>query len=51
LLRKRLNPKPLTSSASPLDHVITANEAHAFDVYERRPIEMAPHDGADRQSA
>jgi conjugative relaxase-like TrwC/TraI family protein len=26
------------------EHVVAANEARAFDVYERRPIEIAPHD-------
>jgi hypothetical protein len=26
------------------EHVVTAHEAQAFDVYERRPIEIAPHD-------
>jgi hypothetical protein len=26
------------------EHVVTANEAQAFDVYERRPIEIAAHD-------
>jgi hypothetical protein len=26
------------------EHVVAANEAQAFDVYERRPIEIAPHD-------
>jgi ATP-dependent exoDNAse (exonuclease V) alpha subunit len=26
------------------EHVVTAKQARAFDVYERRPIEMAPHD-------
>jgi hypothetical protein len=25
-------------------HVVTAKQARAFDVYERRPIEIAPHD-------
>jgi conjugative relaxase-like TrwC/TraI family protein len=27
-----------------VDHVVTATHAEAFDVYERRPIEIAPHD-------
>ena len=26
------------------EHVVTAKQAQAFDVYERRPIEIAPHD-------
>ena len=26
------------------EHVVTATQAQAFDVYERRPIEIAPHD-------
>jgi conjugative relaxase-like TrwC/TraI family protein len=26
------------------EHVLAAHEAQAFDVYERRPIEIAPHD-------
>jgi conjugative relaxase-like TrwC/TraI family protein len=26
------------------EHVVGANEPRAFDVYERRPIEIAPHD-------
>jgi ATP-dependent exoDNAse (exonuclease V) alpha subunit len=26
------------------EHVVTAKQARAFDVYERRPIEIAPHD-------
>jgi hypothetical protein len=26
------------------EHVVGADEARAFDVYERRPIEIAPHD-------
>ena len=26
------------------EHVITTTQAQAFDVYERRPIEIAPHD-------
>jgi ATP-dependent exoDNAse (exonuclease V) alpha subunit len=26
------------------EHVVAGNEARAFDVYERRPIEIAPHD-------
>jgi hypothetical protein len=25
------------------EHVVAGNEARAFDVYERRPIEIAPH--------
>jgi ATP-dependent exoDNAse (exonuclease V) alpha subunit len=26
------------------EHIVTATQARAFDVYERRPIEIAPHD-------
>jgi hypothetical protein len=26
------------------EHVVTGKQAQAFDVYERRPIELAPHD-------
>jgi hypothetical protein len=37
------------------EHVVTATQAQAFDVYERRPIEIAPHDrlllAANRQES
>jgi hypothetical protein len=37
------------------EHVVTAREAQAFDVYERRPMQIAPHDQllltANRQEA
>jgi ATP-dependent exoDNAse (exonuclease V) alpha subunit len=37
------------------EHVVTTTQAQAFDVYERRPIEIAPHDRlvltANRQEA
>jgi conjugative relaxase-like TrwC/TraI family protein len=41
----RIEPQQLVAQASGgAEHVVTATEAQAFDVYERRPIEIAAHD-------
>jgi len=34
----------LARTAAGEEHIVTVGHAHAFDVYDRRPIEMAPHD-------
>jgi conjugative relaxase-like TrwC/TraI family protein len=41
----RIEPDRLVArSATGVEHGVTRGDARAFDVYERRPIEIAPHD-------
>ncbi|HEV3062596.1 MAG TPA: ATP-binding domain-containing protein [Vicinamibacterales bacterium] len=41
----RVGPHQLvTRTEAGQEHVVAATQAQAFDVYERRPIEIAPHD-------